>query len=534
MDTIIYKNSVSQKNDGFYFFFKDNYIRYSEFKDSEIFGDNAIIRSPSNNFDVTVDHQNGIHIICQESDHTLSYIIFSDGKWYKKIVLSSEETSKIVIPQLRIFSIDTKIFIIYSIYHENRAILTLQRLTDFSVPQAIDLLDLDNQDFSCAFDNEDNLMIVYTSAENNGEFGTKFYNFKKDSISHFRAIYENGIKIRKSSLLIDSKNEAHLAIIKNNKFVYTKFPLPNDELKFSKPTLSNEIYFRHTVENFGPLITEVGGNLLITLKNSFGIFKLMGGRENSLSRNSWRNVSKSNNREFLNESDVFKISAPTIKTPGCDKFCYSAIQGKKFAPTVLEFLKSFDSIVKPFGESVSELAPLEDKNVVNFEKYLSRSQYEPLKEKINTETKDGPTRDYIESKKEEIMRELKQNVQKNSLIGDLLDSSTIENNLAITQDITLKVPTNIDLVTSKNNEKKSFIDPNNIKNSKIQEKLKLFQENMNNIQERQNEINSKITRLEKMVFSMSEKISSLLTQPNKIHQTADETIGKIAIVEHTN
>ncbi len=155
-------------------------------------------------YDFDCIYVNGeIHIVCQNSEGSIQHILYSNGEWKRKELL----TGKLKLPypkHFKILSFCNQLMFFYIIRHDGNLMLVSQILGEDGIPSVVGYISDETQKFLCLVEDE-NLSLMFLSPQ--GELERKVFSdkkWKKSSVP-FACKRETPIGISK-----DSRGTDHL------------------------------------------------------------------------------------------------------------------------------------------------------------------------------------------------------------------------------------------------------------------------------------------------------------------------------------
>ncbi|MDR1392178.1 MAG: hypothetical protein LBJ09_03195 [Clostridiales bacterium] len=290
---IILKSSEEEAVKFFYF---ENNIYYSDLSEGRFDESRILISTIRENFDACLDNEKNIHIVCQENDDNVIYILRSKQKWYRKIILKTRQNTKISVEKFRIFIVKENVFIIYVLEYKESFLLTFQEIGDDSEPEILDILNREKQNFCLNIDKVGNIYLFYVSEKNNSHFGFKKYIQIEKKWNEFEKICDEVSCF--STLLDENKDTIHLCFVRNNKIFYKSASISS-----KKEIWQNETKFSYIIQNFAiPVMFIRENKIYIAWSNR--IFMTIVNSENY--GENWKLFTKNLNFKEKN-IDLFKI-----------------------------------------------------------------------------------------------------------------------------------------------------------------------------------------------------------------------------------
>lgn len=138
-------------------------------------------------FDALIDESDNLHIVFSDYPGNIIYIGNSGGKWSKGIFLNAKEGAEVSPDSFYIFRHGAAVSVLYTVRHENHAILCMQRAAaGIEKPEAVCGLSPDYCDIFAASDSDGNLSVFYNE-KGTGLFGKKDYIPTERKWSEFRS-----------------------------------------------------------------------------------------------------------------------------------------------------------------------------------------------------------------------------------------------------------------------------------------------------------------------------------------------------------
>ncbi len=138
-------------------------------------------------FDALIDESDNLHIVFSDYPGNIVYIGNSGGKWSKGIFLNAKEGAEVSPDSFYIFRHGAAVSVLYTVRHENRVILCMQRAAaGIEKPEAVCGLSPDYCDIFAASDSDGNISVFYNEKET-GLFGKKDYIPTERKWSEFRS-----------------------------------------------------------------------------------------------------------------------------------------------------------------------------------------------------------------------------------------------------------------------------------------------------------------------------------------------------------
>lgn len=166
-------------------------------------------------FDVIIDNNDNIHLVCQNQNGDIIYMTFDKEKWSKQVLMQSK--SKENYPKnFCLQRVVNWINILYSLEYKNNRIVAHQIIgNDGETPRVLDYID---GDFSVAKDKFNNIFVVYQS-HTYQNFGYMVYIWSKKEWSDFVAIPVEGA-VTKPHVFVDKSDTVHITGVLNGEIIY--------------------------------------------------------------------------------------------------------------------------------------------------------------------------------------------------------------------------------------------------------------------------------------------------------------------------
>lgn len=173
-----------------------------------------LIREGMGDFDIMVDDSDYIHLVCQDRTGSILYLLYKKQQWHKYVILKSK--SKAAYPKhFRILHTNHWVNLIYTIQYKGQTLLVHHILDNTNVPpNVIDVIANTKRPFCATSDNSNNIYVFYERNTPSAHMGYKTYVWSKKVWSDFIPLQDKNTNIESPCVLIDRKDNIHLAYLK--------------------------------------------------------------------------------------------------------------------------------------------------------------------------------------------------------------------------------------------------------------------------------------------------------------------------------
>ena len=202
---------MQSSNQQWHFFYYDNTGICYKKKSAHRWSDYEILfKEGLGDFDVLVDAEDNIHLVCQDKLGSIIYLLYNDQQWHKYTILQSK--SNHVYPKyFKIFSINNWINLLYIIRHKEKNLLVHQILDNNAAPpNVLDYVVSSAYPFSASMDDENNIHVYYQRNDKQANLGYQNYIWSKKSWGDFTALDIENADILAPYSIIDEEGNTHL------------------------------------------------------------------------------------------------------------------------------------------------------------------------------------------------------------------------------------------------------------------------------------------------------------------------------------
>jgi len=175
----------------------------------------VILPDGEEDFDVTVDNNDGIHLVCQNKNGDIIYITKNGDNWDAQTLMQSRSRKS----SKKNFSVQRAgnwINIIYLLEYKNSYVITHQIIgSNNSTP---DVLDYTNGEFSVAKDSYNNIYVLYYSLTYKN-IGYMVYTWSKKEWSQFTPLHIEGV-VTVPHIFVDKSDTLHITGCLNEEVIY--------------------------------------------------------------------------------------------------------------------------------------------------------------------------------------------------------------------------------------------------------------------------------------------------------------------------
>ncbi len=175
----------------------------------------VVLPDGEDDFDVTVDDNDGIHMVCQNISGDIIYITKNEDKWESHILMQSRSRKS----SKKNFSVQRAgnlLNIIYLLEYKNSYVITHQIIENGN--RTPDVLDYTNGEFSVAKDSCNNIYVLYYSLTYK-RTGYMIYTWSKKEWTEFIPLNIDGI-VTQPHILIDRCDNLHITGCLNSEIIY--------------------------------------------------------------------------------------------------------------------------------------------------------------------------------------------------------------------------------------------------------------------------------------------------------------------------
>lgn len=269
-DKIKYLVRQDKQNEWFFFYDENNGICFKKNYEGHWDSDKVLIKDGLPGFDVIIDDNKNIHLVCRDRNFNIIYLLYNNDKWHKYVILKNK-SNKPKPKNFKSFIINNFINLIYIIEHEDKHLLVHQILNHEQYePSVIDYISSSSLSFSAALDDSNNIYLYYLSERAGKKLGYKYYAWANKTWSQFKNIDDEETEKTNPYMIIDNKNNTHLCYVKeldnHMKLCYKRllFDYPND----NKWDDEIEIWSSPFAVNIVPVILKVENDLYLMWQSS--------------------------------------------------------------------------------------------------------------------------------------------------------------------------------------------------------------------------------------------------------------------------
>ena len=232
-----------------------------------------LFKNSMNDFDVTVDHRDYIHLVCQDKTGSIIYLTYNNRQWQKYVILKSK-SAKAYRKNFKMLLVNQWINLIYTIEYKEKTLLVHHVLDNRDVPpNVIDYINDTQRSFCAAVDNSSNMHIFYQSDAQSGRLGYKTYIWSKKTWSHFTSVQEQSTDIRSPYAIVDKQDNIHLTYLKkaadSYHIIYKRKPYrPSENLSWDKEITVHTRANKSSI----PVMLATGENLWLLWHQNISVY----------------------------------------------------------------------------------------------------------------------------------------------------------------------------------------------------------------------------------------------------------------------
>ncbi len=276
LKSLINKNYIVKQSSGdeWYFSHRENIgICFGSIIDKRMSNFEILLKDGKGDFDVIVDNEDIFHLICQDKNGDIIYLIYRDNKWLKYVILKSK-TNKSYRKYFKILSINNQINLLYIIDYKEEKLLVHQILNgETQPPNVVGLISEASLPFCSTFDASGNIYVYYKSKATENNTGYSKYSAIKKEWQIFIPIDNFPLSSQLPYVIIDKNNMLHLAYVKktdnNSNIVYRSLSTEHTE---NESIVNEKIVSTIQYDNVLPVILITGNKIWILWSRAYNVF----------------------------------------------------------------------------------------------------------------------------------------------------------------------------------------------------------------------------------------------------------------------